>query len=88
MYNLRRLQATQARGRKEVNYTAWSTHERRMGRERPDVASYVHHRLENLTTVQKQYPQLPHIFYEGIEHTLARNAGQGKRFIEETQVGQ
>jgi hypothetical protein len=30
-------------GRKEVYYTAWSTHERRKRREHPDVASYSHH---------------------------------------------
>ena len=60
---------------REGNQLHGMMHENRRGREYPEAAGYVYHRLENLTTVQKKYPQFPRISYEGIDHTLTRNAG-------------
>ena len=54
---------------------AWSTHERRRGREHPDVAGYVtsSSRDPNYCT-NSISPSFPNICYEGIDHTLNRNA--------------
>jgi hypothetical protein len=67
-----RMNAGKSNGRKEVDYTAWS---RRRGREHPDVAGYVtsSSRDPNYCT-NSISPSFPNICYEGIDHTLNRNA--------------